>query len=91
MGEKKGCSHTQGNMRWGRRTEDDAVELVGSLVRVGQQDAAGLEHAQELRLSRLRERGQEGVGALGHALLQHRRVVRHRIDILHTHDINQNQ
>ena len=64
------------------RTEDHAVELVGALVRVGQQDAAGLEHRQELRLPGLREGGQEGVGALGHALLQHRRVVRHRRHLL---------
>jgi hypothetical protein len=33
------------------RTVDDAVELVGVLVDVGQQDAAGLQHREELRLS----------------------------------------
>ena len=71
------------------RTEDDAVELVGAGVCVGQQDAAGLEHRQELRLPGLRECGQEGVGALGHALLQHRRIVRHRRDVLHTHSTRQ--
>jgi hypothetical protein len=38
------------------RTEDDAVELVGVLVDVGQQDAAGLQHCEELRLSWLSER-----------------------------------
>ena len=66
------------------RTEDNAVELVGTLVRVGKQDAAGLQDGEELSLAWLRERGQEGVGALGHSLLQHRRVVRHRIYVLHT-------
>jgi hypothetical protein len=38
------------------RTEDDAVELVGVLVDVGQQDAAGLQHCEELRLSWLSQR-----------------------------------
>jgi hypothetical protein len=33
------------------RTVDDAVELVGVLVDVGQQDTAGLQHCEELRLS----------------------------------------
>ena len=68
----------------GGLTEDDAVELVGAGVHMGQQDAAGLQHGQELRLSWLCEGGQEGVGGLGDALLQHRRVVRHRGQILHT-------
>ena len=67
------------------RTEDDGVELVGALVRVGQQDAAGLEDGEELRLPGLGEGGQEGVGALGDALLQHRRVVRHRCHVLQPH------
>ena len=53
-------------------------------MRVGQQDAAGLEHRQELRLSGLGKGGEEGVGALGDALLQHRRVVRHRSHVLRT-------
>ena len=65
-------------------TEDDAVELVGAGVVVGQQNAAGLQHGQELRLSWLCEGGQEGVGALGDALLQHCRVVSHCVHILHT-------
>ena len=70
--------------RLARRTEDDAVELVGAGVVVGQQDAAGLQNCEELRLSWLRESGEEGVGALGHTLLQHRSIVGHRCNILHT-------
>ena len=53
-------------------------------MRVGQQDAAGLEHRQELRLPGLGEGGEEDVGALGDALLQHRCVVRYRSHVLHT-------
>jgi len=62
--------------------EEHAVELVGALVHVGQQHAAGLERRQELRLSGSRQSGEEGVGGLGHAKLQSRLVVRHRADVL---------
>ena len=65
-------------------TEDDAIEFISAGVIVGQQDAAGLQNGEKLRLSWLSESGKEGVGAFGHALLQHRSVVGHRRDILHT-------
>lgn len=69
----------------GRRTKDNGVELVGALVHVGQQDPAGLECGEELRLPGLSQGGQEDVAALGDTLLQHRRVVRHRVHLLHVH------
>lgn len=53
-------------------------------MHVRQQEAARLEHRQELRLAGLCERGEEGVAALGHAQLQHGFVVRDRIHVLHT-------
>ena len=69
------------------RTEDDSIELIGTLVHMGQQDAAGLERGQELGLPRLSQGGQEGVAGLGDTLLQHRRIVRHRVHILHKNHV----
>lgn len=66
-----------------RRTEYDRVELVGALVHVRKQNAARLEHCQELRLAGSREGGEEGVGALGDTKLQSRCVVCDGVHVLH--------
>ena len=58
-----------GEAQQGRRTRDDGVELVGALVHVRQEDAAGLERGDELRLAVLGQRRQERLLALGHAEL----------------------
>jgi hypothetical protein len=66
------------------RTEDNAVELVGVLVAVGQQDAAGLQHCEELRLPWLSERRQERVRALVHSQLECCFVVCYAAHFLHS-------
>jgi hypothetical protein len=58
-----------------RRTEEDSVKLVGVLVHVREEDAAGLQHCEERSLSGLSKRRQELVGAFVHAQLQCCRIV----------------
>ena len=53
------------------RTKDDAVELRGALVDVGQQDSAGLEDGEKLCRSWCGQSGKELVLTLGHLLLKH--------------------
>lgn len=68
------------------RTKDDAIEFVSTLMRVREEDPTGLQNGEELRLPGLRQRGEEGVAALGDPLLQHSSVVRHSGNLLHVHE-----
>jgi hypothetical protein len=56
---------------------------VSVLVEVREEDAAGLQHGEERSLSGLSKRRQELVGALVHAQLQCRRIVRDGSHFLH--------
>jgi hypothetical protein len=69
----------------GRRTENDGVELVGALVRVRQQDAAGLEDRQELGLAGLGQSCEKLVATFCDSELKSCCVVCDIAYVLHVH------
>jgi hypothetical protein len=59
------------------RTQQDAVKLIGSLVHMREQDAAGLQQCEKLGLSVLCQGRQKRILLLGHLDLKHRFIIIH--------------